>query len=108
MDLNDSKKMNSERTPLFLMANLGAEVSRVFSLSDKGDKENALRASGRAKAIITDLYKYEEMLPRKQELEKIIDIIDSKFSDIGINVQNSDVLDYFNHFALKLMSSDRR
>ena len=32
--------MLNTRTPLFLMANLGAEVSRIFSFKEKNDAEN--------------------------------------------------------------------
>jgi len=45
--------MNTTRTSLFLMANLGSEVSQIFSAKAKGNTNLFSSAMERAKAILT-------------------------------------------------------
>ncbi len=96
--------MIDNRTPLFLMANLGAEVSRVFSYKEKGDAVNVERASLRAKKIISEIMQFEEMKPREKEIEKIVDVIDSTVSNNGLIISKNDIENYFNPFALRFLS----
>ncbi|MES2060033.1 MAG: hypothetical protein V4438_03320 [Patescibacteria group bacterium] len=93
--------MNNARTPLFLMANLGAEVSRVYSLFERNDRVNAISASERAYKIISEIMLFPEMIPRAEEIEKVADILDSKVHHGTINVSAADINDYFNVFALR-------
>ncbi|MHB8651714.1 MAG: hypothetical protein ACYC8S_01095 [Minisyncoccota bacterium] len=44
--------MNSERTSLFLMANLGAEVSRIIAAQERHDTGTACMALARAENIL--------------------------------------------------------
>lgn len=96
--------MTNARTPLFLMANLGAEVSRVFSLSAGGDALNARRAADRAHNIISEIMLFPEMARRAREIEKIADILRAKKHGISIEVSAFEINEYFNAFALRAMN----
>ena len=61
--------MNSARTPLFYMANLGSEVSRALSEYQKEDFKNMHNSIFRAKSIIDKIKEFPEMQGRMGEIE---------------------------------------
>lgn len=58
------------------MANLGSEVSRMFSYGEKGEKELAEKSFGRAKSTILRMFSLPEAQARKGELEMMADVLD--------------------------------
>ena len=60
--------MNTARTSLFLMANLGAEVSRIISAQEQKDADTASTALARAENILDEITRLPDMQPRAQEL----------------------------------------
>jgi hypothetical protein len=93
-----------ERTPLFLMANLGSEVSRIFNAKEKSDNvmlENALK---KAKEIISHIMQFPEMKSRIIELESISLVIsDISSEDPQMHISPEHLKSYFLPFAMRLM-----
>jgi hypothetical protein len=95
--------MNTTRTPLFYMANLGSEVSRVLLEYEKKDFENMKSSIIRAKEIITKVEKFPEMKGRTGELE-ILELIIEDLNQKKFELNKDQLLDYFSPFAIRLMS----
>ncbi len=98
------KPIENTRTPAFLMANLGAEVSRIFSYKEKGDVINIQKASSRAREIVSQIFQFDEMKARRNEIEKIADVIDSVLSNNGLEISKKDIENYFNSLAIRLIT----
>lgn len=97
--------MKIARTPVFLMANLGAEVSRVASFHEKGDVESAHKALIRAQGIIDEIKKFPEMQQRLPEMEILSVTINDIISPQPVfSVSAMKLRDYFYPFALRLAS----
>jgi len=95
--------MNTNRTSLFYMANLGSEVSRVLSEYEKKDFKNMRSSIFRAKDLIKKIEEFSDMKGRTGELEILKSIID------GLNVKKLEVdkdqlINYFTPFAMRLMN----
>ena len=98
--------MNTTRTSLFLMANLGAEVSRLISSKKKGDIILARAAQERAQRIIEDVKMSSDMRERHGEIDMLADVL----SDFGkeqrqYSVNAEELENYFRPFALRLLQS---
>ncbi|MBI4155787.1 MAG: hypothetical protein HY507_00970 [Candidatus Zambryskibacteria bacterium] len=104
--IKNSNGMNTERTPDFLMANLGAEVSRIFSAKEKSDTVLTQNAKKRAQAIIFQIIQYPEMRSRTPEIEMLSSVI----SDISsftpkLRISRKNLSSYFYPFVEKVMQS---
>ena len=96
--------MNTERTSLFLMANLGSEVSQIFSAKEKNNTNLLASAMTRAKGIILEL----KNLPDTKNNEEI-DILADVINDLGetnpkYQISPEHLKSYFYPFAIRLMS----
>jgi len=95
--------MNTTRTPLFYMANLGSEVSRALLEYQKKDFASMHNSISRTKNIIEKIKEFSEMKGRTGELEIlesiIIDLDQKKFE-----LDKDQLLDYFSPFAMRLMT----
>lgn len=95
--------MNTERTVLFYMANLGSEVSRALLEYQKEDFINMHSAVLRAKDIMEKITEFPEMKGRTGEIE----ILKSIMEDLDrkkFEIKKEQLLDYFSPFATRLMS----
>jgi len=95
--------MNTERTTLFYMANLGSEISRVLLEYQKEDFEKMYGSIIRARGIIQKIEEFPEMKGRTGELE----ILKSIINDLGqkkFEINKEQLLDYFSPFATRLMA----
>ncbi|OGI77143.1 hypothetical protein A3B85_01720 [Candidatus Nomurabacteria bacterium RIFCSPHIGHO2_02_FULL_37_13] len=95
--------MNTERTPLFYMANLGSEVSRAVREFQKEEYERMHSSIIRAKNIIQTIEQFPEMRGRTGELvilKSIIEDLDKK----KLEIDKKQLLDYFSPFAIRLMT----
>ena len=95
----------TEQSSLFLFANLGPEVSRLFSLMKKNEYEHAFAARERAEHIIGELRRRPDMKVRLPEL----DILSSVLSDVvekerQFVVSAEDMESYFQPFMQRLMA----
>lgn len=89
--------MNNARTPLFYMANLGAEVSRLLSFRAQGDTARADACLARTQAILVKIAEFPEMRSRTPE----IDIL--KQAIVGtISIPSDQLKAYFVPFALRI------
>ncbi len=93
--------MNNERTALFLMANLGSEVSRLYARKRKGDTDLIEASYRRAKEILAEVMKKPEMTLRKQELLILEDVFDDVLRDKPKYMVSEDELEeYFLPIAI--------
>jgi hypothetical protein len=74
--------MNTARTPLFYMANLGVEVARLAAARSRGDAAAAGGALARAEAIMSALKAFPEMNPRAAELDALAGAIAERPEDL--------------------------
>ncbi|TSC59837.1 MAG: hypothetical protein LiPW15_505 [Parcubacteria group bacterium LiPW_15] len=95
--------MNTERTTLFYMANLGSEISRTLLEYEQNNFERMRASILRAEDIIAKIKEFPEMEGRTGELDILKSIIeDLKLGKFEIN--KKELLDYFSPFATRLMS----
>lgn len=94
--------MNTTRTPLFYMANLGSEVSRALLEYQKKDYKKMRTSIIRANDIIAKIEKFPEMKGRTGELEILKSII-KDLNKKKFELNKSQLLGYFNPFAIRLM-----
>ncbi|KKS95966.1 hypothetical protein A3B05_03155 [Candidatus Giovannonibacteria bacterium RIFCSPLOWO2_01_FULL_43_160] len=95
--------MNTTRTSLFYMANLGSEVSRALLEYEKEDFEKMRNSIMRAKNIIVKIEECPEMKGRTGELEILKSIIED-LNQKKFELNKDQFLDYFSPFAIRLMS----
>ena len=97
--------MNTQRTSLFLMANLGAEVSRIILLTEKHDDALAREAFIRANKIIREIKALPDMKTRLQEIEALSKVIESIVeSKSSVHIPAEHITSYFLPFSLRLLA----
>lgn len=98
--------MKTERTSLFLMANLGAEVSRIILARNKNDSKLTLEALNRARKIIDQIKSCPDMESRAGEIKLLDEAIQDSASDNPrFKIMPQNLLSYFTPFTMRLMSS---
>lgn len=97
--------MNTARTSLFLMANLGAEVSRIISAQERGDGDSVGSALLRAENILNEIALLPDMKPRAQELEALTKVLRSFATSDSHGISSIHLKSYFTPFAVRLMTS---
>ena len=95
--------MNTARTGLFYMANLGSEISRALLEYEKKDFDKMRNSVIRAKNIIAKIEESPEMKGRTGEVEILKSIIED-LNQKKIELNKDQLLDYFSPFATRLMS----
>lgn len=96
---------NTPRTSLFLMANLGAEVSRVISAKERGDEVLMRGALERAGLMLDEIKKSPDMQPRMSEIEMLSQAIQSITNPATkLRIAPRNIKSYFTPFALRMMS----
>jgi len=95
--------MNTTRTPLFYMANLGSEMSRVLLEYEKKDFEKMRNSILRAENIIKKIKEFPEMKNRTGELE-ILGLIINDLNQKKFELDKNQLLNYFSPFAIRLTS----
>lgn len=92
------------RTPAFLMANLGSDVSQLFSHLERGERQRAMFDMERVKKIITELLAHTELKGRTSEVEILRDLISDAFSEKrSFDVSKDELEDYFLPFSLRVL-----
>ena len=94
--------MNTTRTPLFYMANLGSEISRALLEYEKNDFEKMRGSTSHAESIIEKIKEFPEMSGRTGELE----ILQSIVADLNLKkfeLDKNQLLNYFYPFAIRSM-----
>jgi len=95
--------MNTNRTPLFYMANLGSEISRALLEFQKKDFEKMRNSVIRSKNIIEKIEEFPEMKGRTGEL-KILKSIIEDLSQKKFELDQDQLINYFTPFAMRLMT----
>lgn len=98
--------MNSSRTSAFLMANLGSEMSQLFSHAEQGEWKLAQLAADRAEKIINELLSHQSLKGRTEEVEILRRIIHDVFlKKRQLEIVKADIEEYFFPFALRATAS---
>ncbi len=93
----------SQRTSLFLFANLGSEISKIFSAKKTHNTSMFERAMTNAESIISELKTIPDTKDN-QEVDILKDIVqDFKEIKPKYNIPREDFEAYFYPFALKIM-----
>lgn len=88
-----------QRTSIFLMANLGAEMERVFHWKEKKDSQMLTDACNRTKIIIGQIMKCPDMPARIQEIKILSDLINDLSNETPkFNVFPAHLRNYFTPF----------
>lgn len=96
----------NERTSLFLMANLGAEVSRLISAKERGDVVLMQGALKRAEHILAEIKALPDMQPRITEIEMLSSAIHSLAAPVAeFTITTKGIKSYFTPFALRTMAT---
>ena len=96
--------MNTKRTSLFLMANLGAEVSRIISLKEKHENALAKDALSRARNIIVEIKALPDMKTRLQEMNALSGVIENILEPKPtLPIPTQHIKSYFVPFISRLM-----
>lgn len=94
--------MNTIRTPLFYMANLGSEFFRVFLEYQRKDFKKMHNSIIRAKNIIEKIEEFPEMKGRTGELEILKSIIED-LNQKRCEINKEQLINYFTPFAMRQM-----
>lgn len=94
--------MNTIRTPLFYMANLGSEISRALLEYQREDFERMRSSIVRAKDIMAKIEEFPEMKGRTGELEILRSIIED-LNQKKLEVNKEHLVNYFTPFAMRLL-----
>lgn len=95
--------MNNQRTSLFLMANLGAEVSRMISAKEKLDISMMKGAVERARGIVKKINVLPDMIKRIPELNILSDVLnDFVVEKPTLSISTNALKSYFTPFITRL------
>lgn len=95
---------NTERTPLFYMANLGAEVHRYFGFLDKKQVREAQSSKERAFDILRKILDFDSMQSRREEIETLIPVIENpSYLEGTLRETQRQLEDYFMPFSIRAM-----
>lgn len=94
--------MNTIRTPLFYMANLGSEVYQILLEYQKKDFAKMRNSIIRAKNIIEKIEEFPEMKGRTGELEILKSIIED-LNEKNFEMNKEQLINYFIPFATRLI-----
>lgn len=97
------------RTPMFLMANLGSDVSQIFMHLEKGEGLLATSAAGRARNIIVELLAHPDLKGRTGEIEVLQTIINDALAPRRfLDVNRDELEEYFMPFALRVLNDSHK
>lgn len=93
----------TQRTSIFLMANLGSEVSKIISAKEKNDIIMLDLASTKAKSILTELAQKPET-KNNQEISILKDIVFDLMNKVSVySISPKHLKSYFLPFTMRLM-----
>lgn len=99
--------MNKERTSLFLMANLGAEVSRIISAREQNDIDAMGAALERAEKILEQIKDMPEMKSREKELDMLeVALRSCTETNKQQSISTIHIKSYFTPFALRMLANN--
>jgi cytolysin (calcineurin-like family phosphatase) len=98
--------MNNQRTSLFLMANLGVEMSRLVKAKENKDSKLLSETILRVKNMLQKIKELPDMITRVKEVEILSYVAD----DIGksrstLKISSSNIDTYFKPFMLRLLAA---
>lgn len=93
----------NQRSELFLIANLGSEVAKIFSAKKSGNNFMLETALKKTESMMSELKNIPETKENK-EIEMLADIVgDFKETNHKYNIPKEDFEAYFYPFAVRLM-----
>ena len=96
--------MNTERSPLFLMANLGSEVNRLLDFKERGEVAEIEKSQKRALQIVARILAMPQMQSRQSEITILKNLIEDLVLREGkYRINPEDLRQYFIPFATRLL-----
>jgi hypothetical protein len=96
--------MKTERTPAFLMANLGSEMVRLFQAKKAKQFDMAKNSAERAYKIIDSIVIHQDVGQGKKEAEILRMIIKDSLSEKPeLHISEDDLNSYFTPFAKRVL-----
>ena len=98
--------MTSTRTPVFLIANMASEVSRLTAALKQGDEELAVGALGRVRIIVDTLTLLPLRSSEREEIKLLQEVIeDLPTATRRFSVSAESLEDYFYPFARTVLGA---
>ena len=98
--------MNIDRSTVFLLANLGSEISRLYAFKNKGQKAMMMASAVRANSIVETLINHPDIGNGKAEVEALQKIINAIVADDGYIQEEKIVQSYFTPFAHRALAGN--
>lgn len=96
--------MSIERTIFFLMANLGSDMSQLFSHIEKDETHLARLSAIRAQRIIEEIMMKRELRNGVKEIQILKNIINDALSEKPqFEIRKAEIENYFMPFALRAL-----
>ncbi len=96
--------MKTQRTPAFLMANLGSEVAQIFQFKNNNHLDMAKSSAERAYKIIDSFIVHRDAGEGKKEVEILRMIIKDSLSEKPeLHISEDDLNSYFTPFAKRVL-----
>lgn len=90
------------------MANLGAEVSRLFSAKENGNERQIRECLERAQKILKEIMTIPDMKTRIVEMNALSSIInDITSNNPKLQISRKNISAYFTPFALRIMNQKK-
>lgn len=99
------KMIDAKRTSVFLMANLGSEIARLFSAVKEKNESKIKTAKDRAIKILEEIERMPDMASRNSEINIIREIImNLEKKQPNFFVDDRMLAQYFQPFALRVLN----
>lgn len=96
--------MSTQRTSAFLMANLGAEVSRILSAKDRNNEIQIRESFDRALKILKEIMTIPDMKTRAVEITSLSNLItDLVKPNPSLHISRKNISSYFIPFTIRAM-----
>ena len=89
---------------MFLMANLGSDISQVFMHLERKEELQAASVAGRVRRTIAELMVHSDLTGRTGEIEILRTVIDDALSEKRhLDVSRKELEDYFMPFSIRVL-----
>jgi len=92
-----------KRNSLFLMANLGSEVTKIISAKNRNDQILLTEYSAHADKILKEILSLPDMKEREIEIKTLAEVItDISKAKSSLDISSVNIISYFTPFVMRL------
>ena len=93
-----------KRDSLFLMANLGSEVTKIISAKNRNDQILLTEYSAHADKILKEILSLPDMKEREIEIKTLAEVItDISKAKSSLEISSVNIISYFTPFVMRLI-----